>query len=402
MMDEQTFFATAPTGVEPLLAAELTKLGAVAPQAGRSGILFQGSLELAYRVCLWSRTASRILLPLAEFPADNADALYAGVHNMPWEDHLEPNGTLSVEFSGVGPGIDHSHYGVQRVKDAIVDRFRARCGQRPNVDLHQPDMRIHARWRNRQAIISLDLSGDSLHRRGYREVTVTAPLKETLAAALLLKAGWPAIATAGGSLVDPLCGSGTLVIEAAWMAGDYAPGLLRDRWGFNGWLGHIPALWNRLVAEAYERREIGQAHIPPLFASDHDPRAVRATLINVGRAGITDQVRVERREWAMVKPPPGPSGLLIANPPYGERLGEPDDLNTLYVQLGERLKTHFVGWRAALFTGAPELGKRMVLRAHKTNVFHNGPLECRLLQFQVDPAFFVDRPSRSINHGDDD
>lgn len=390
-MTEQTFFATAPAGVEPLLAAELAELGAAAVQAVRSGITFQGTLELAYRACLWSRTASRVLLPLAEFPAADAEALYAGIHDLPWEDHLAPDGTLSIEFSGSGPGIDHSHYGAQRVKDAIVDRFRARCGQRPGVDPRQPDVRIHARWRNGQATISLDLSGDSLHRRGYREATVTAPLKETLAAALLLKAGWSTIAAAGGPLIDPLCGSGTLVIEAAWMAGDHAPGLLRSHWGFSGWLGHIPALWNRLLTEADERCAEGQTRIPLLLASDHDPKAVRATLINAGRAGVADRVRVERREWAMVKPPSGPPGLLIANPPYGERLGETDDLSALYVQLGDRLKSHFGGWRAALFTGAPELGKRMGLRARKTNVFYNGPLECRLLQFQVEPQFFVDR-----------
>lgn len=409
-MNEHRFFATAPAGVEPLLAAELTELGAAPPQAARGGIAFQGPLELAYRACLWSRTASRVLLPLAEFPAAAAEALYAGIHDLPWEDHLAPDGTLSIEFSGGGPGIDHSHYGAQRVKDAIVDRFRARCGQRPSIDSRQPNLRIHVRWRNGQATISLDLSGDSLHRRGYREATVTAPLKETLAAALLLKAGWPAIAAAGGALIDPLCGSGTLVIEAAWMAGDHAPGLLRSHWGFSGWLGHVPTLWNRLLTEADERCAEGQARIPLLLASDHDPKAVRATLINAGRAGVADRVQVERREWASVKPPPGSPGLLIANPPYGERIGEADETSALYAQLGDRLKSHFGGWRAALFTGAPELGKRMGLRAHKTNVFYNGPLECRLLQFQVEPAFFVDRDAadryarasaldRAIAHG---
>ena len=390
-MDEHRFIATAPAGIEPLLAAELTDLGATAVRTVRGGIAFQGPLELAYRACLWSRTASRVLLPLAEFAAADANALYAGLHELPWEDHLSPTGTLSVEFSGGGPGIDHSHYGAQRVKDAIVDRFRARCGRRPSVDARQPDLRIHARWRDGQVAISLDLSGDSLHRRGYREATVTAPLKETLAAALLLKAGWPAIAAAGGSLLDPLCGSGTLAIEAAWIAGDQAPGLLRERWGFSGWLGHVPALWNRLLAEARERRDAGRARIPLIRASDRDPKAVRAALINAGRAGVADRLQIERRDWSAVEPPPGPPGLLIANPPYGERLGEQDELSDLYAQLGDRLKTRFAGWRAALFAGNPEQGKRMGLRAVKTNVFHNGPLECRLLQFQIAPEFFVDR-----------
>ncbi|MDS4041417.1 MAG: bifunctional 23S rRNA (guanine(2069)-N(7))-methyltransferase RlmK/23S rRNA (guanine(2445)-N(2))-methyltransferase RlmL [Candidatus Competibacter sp.] len=390
-MSDQVFIATAPAGVEPLLAVELAQLGAADPIPVRGGIRFQGSLELAFRACLWSRTASRVLMTLAEFPVADAGTLYAGVHDLCWEDHLDSDGTLAVEFAGACPGIGHSHYGAQRVKDAIVDRFRERTGRRPGVDRQRPDLRIHVLLRDGQSTISLDLSGDSLHRRGYRECAVVAPLKETLAAALLLKAGWPAIAAAGGSLLDPLCGSGTLAIEAAWIAGDCAPGLMRDRWGFDGWLGHIPALWNRLLAEARERREAGRARIPPILASDRDPQAVRATSLNAGRAGVTDRIRIERRELADIEPPPGPPGLLIANPPYGERLGERDELAELYARLGDRLKAGFVGWRAAVFTGNPELGKRMGLRAEKTNVFHNGPLECRLLRFRVEAEFFVNR-----------
>ncbi|HHW77951.1 MAG TPA: bifunctional 23S rRNA (guanine(2069)-N(7))-methyltransferase RlmK/23S rRNA (guanine(2445)-N(2))-methyltransferase RlmL [Xanthomonadaceae bacterium] len=391
MSREFAFFATAPTGIEPLLATELAELGAAEPRPARGGVRFQGPLELAYRACLWSRTASRVLLPLGEFPVAEAEALYAGIRDFPWEEHLAPDGTLAVEFSGACPGIDHGHYGSQRVKDAIVDRFRARCGRRPSVDRQRPDLRIHVLLRDGQAVASLDLSGDSLHRRGYREATVAAPLKETLAAALLLKAGWPAIAAAGGPLLDPLCGSGTLAIEAAWIASDQAPGLLHAHWGFSGWLGHIPALWSRLLAEAVERRETGHARIPPILASDRDPKAVRAALVNAGRAGVADRIRIECRELAAVGPPPGSPGLLIANPPYGERLGGQDEWGTLYAQLGDLLKTRFAGWRAAVFTGNLELGKRMGLRAEHSHVFHNGPLECRLLRFRVEPAFFVDR-----------
>lgn len=390
-MNEQTFIATAPEGVDPLLAAELVELGATTIKSVRGGIRFQGSLELAYRACLWSRTASRVLLLLAEFPVAEVEALYAGIHALPWEDHLAPDGTLAVEFTGTGSGIDHSHYGAQRVKDAVVDRFRAQCGQRPGVDRQQPDLRIHVLLRDRQATVSLDLSGDSLHRRGYREATVIAPLKETLAAALLLKSGWPDIAAAGGPLLDPLCGSGTLAIEAAWMAGDQAPGLLREHWGFSDWLGHIPVLWNRLLVEAQERRTLGKPRIPLILASDHDPKAVRAALANAQRAGVADQIRVERREFSALQPPRGLPGLLIANPPYGERLGATEDLAEFYTEFGEVLKTRLNGWRAALFTSNPELGKRMGLRAEKVHVFHNGPLDCRLLRFRVEPEFFVDR-----------
>ncbi len=390
-MNEQTFIATAPEGIEPLLAAELAALGATAIKPVRGGIRFQGALELAYRACLWSRTASRVLLPLAEFPVAEVEALYAGIHALPWEDHLAPDGALAVEFTGTGSGINHSHYGAQRVKDAIVDRFRERCGQRPGVDRNQPDLRIHVLLRDGQATVSLDLSGDSLHRRGYREATVIAPLKETLAAALLLKSGWPAIAAAGGPLLDPLCGSGTLAIEAAWIATDQAPGLLREHWGFSGWLGHVPALWKRLLAEAQERRTLGKPRIPLIIASDHDPKAVRAALTNARRAGVADRIHIERREFSALQPPPGAPGLLIANPPYGERLGTAEELAGFYAELGEVLKARFGGWRAALFTGNPELGKRMGLRAEKVHSFHNGPLDCRLLRFRVEPEFFVDR-----------
>ena len=391
MNDELVYLAPAPAGIEPLLAAELSALGATEPKPVRGGVRFRGTLEQAYRACLWSRTASRVLLPLAEFSVVTADDLYAGVEALPWEDHLAPDGTLAVEFAGTCPGIAHGHYGAQRVKDAIVDRFRARSGRRPSVDRQRPDVRIHVLVRAGTAGVSLDLSGDSLHRRGYRAATVAAPLKETLAAALLLKAGWPTIAAVGGPLLDPLCGSGTLAIEAAWIAGDRAPGLLREHWGFTGWLGHVPALWNRLLAEADERRKTGQARIPPIFASDRDREAVRATLCNAGRAGVADRIRVERRELAAVEPPDGPPGLLIANPPYGERLGDAEETAALYAELGDRLKARFAGWTAAVFTGNPELGKRMGLRAEKAHTFHNGPLECRLLRFRVEPAFFVDR-----------
>ncbi|MBE2295036.1 MAG: bifunctional 23S rRNA (guanine(2069)-N(7))-methyltransferase RlmK/23S rRNA (guanine(2445)-N(2))-methyltransferase RlmL, partial [Phycisphaerales bacterium] len=390
-MDEIQFIATAPTGIEPLLAAELTGLGAVEVKAVRGGIRFQGPLELAYRACLWSRTASRVILILADFPTADADALYKGIHDLPWEEHLNPDGTLAVDFGGICPGIDHPHYGAQRVKDAIVDRFRARLGQRPSVERTWPDLRIQVQSRHGQTWVGLDLSGDSLHRRGYRVATVTAPLKETLAAALLLKAGWPEIAAAGGSLLDPLCGSGTLAIEAAWIAGDRAPSLSRVRWGFDGWLGHVPALWKRLLNEAQQRWETGLNRIPPIFASDHDPKAVRAALLNANHAEVADRIAIKQHELANIEPPDASIGLLIANPPYGERLGAWDELTGLYQQLGERLKTHFSGWRAAILTGNPELGKRMGLRAEQTHVFHNGPLECRLLRFRVEPTFFIDR-----------
>lgn len=386
------FLAIAPTEFEPLLINELLALSAIDPTPGRGGVHFYGDLATAYRVCLWSRTASRILLPLINFSIASADNLYEAVRAFPWEEHLALDGCFYIDFLGTGYGIDHSHYGALRARDAIVDRFRERCGQRPGIDRQRPDVRVHITLsRGGQTTVSLDLAGDSLHRRGYREAVVAAPLKETLAAALLLKAGWPEIAATGGSLLDPMCGSGTLVIEAAWIAGDQAPGLSRPYWGFNGWLGHRPALWNPLCAEARERAEAGRNHIPPIMASDCDPKAVQATITNARGAGVIDRLSIRHCALDAITAPTGPAGLLITNPPYGERLGDAAEWGPLYRQLGDRLKADFSGWRAAVLTSNPALGKQMGLRAEKTHIFHNGALECRLLRFRVEPDYFVDR-----------
>jgi len=385
-------FATAPKGLEPLLAGELQHLDATAVQVGRGGVAFQGTLATAYRACLWSRTANRILLPLAGFPAIDPDALYQGVYAIPWEQHLSPDGTLAVDFNGAGSQITHTQFGTQKVKDAIVDRLRERYGRRPSVERERPDLRINCYLHNDQATVYLDLSGDSLHRRGYRQATVIAPLKENLAAALLLKAGWPAIAAAGGPLLDPLCGSGTLPIEAALLAADSAPGLFRRYWGFLNWLQHDSALWTALLEEARQRREQGLRQVPPIVGYDRDPRAIRAALANTGRAGVQSLIQLECRELKQVLPPRSAvPGLVIANPPYGERLGDIEELEPLYAQLGDWLKTHCQGWQAAVFTGNPDLGKRMGLRAHKVNAFYNGALPCKLLRFAVEPPYFVDR-----------
>ncbi len=391
-MNIHTFFATAPRGIEPLLATELESLGATAVHSRRGGVTFQGTLSVAYRACLWSRTASRILMPLASFPAPSPETLYAGTLVIPWEEHLSADGTLAVDLNTTGSQIRHSRFGVQKIKDAIVDRFRQRYGRRPSVDRHTPDVRINGYLLDDQLTISLDLSGDSLHRRGYRVETVPAPLKENLAAALLIKAGWPEIAAARGGLMDPLCGSGTLVIEAALMAAHIAPGLGRDYWGFLGWLQHTPELWQQLLAEAHERRQQGLGDLPFIAGSDQDPRAVRAAIINASRAGLEKRVHFQQRMLDRVEPSrPGEPGLLVANPPYGERLGEVQELGSLYGQLGHVLKSRFSGWQAAVFTANPDLGKNMGLRAQRTNVFYNGALPCKLLRFQVEPPFFVDR-----------
>ncbi|HXG28437.1 MAG TPA: bifunctional 23S rRNA (guanine(2069)-N(7))-methyltransferase RlmK/23S rRNA (guanine(2445)-N(2))-methyltransferase RlmL [Nevskiales bacterium] len=393
-MNRLALFATAPQGIEPLLAAELRAFGAVEPQPGNGGVAFQGDLETAYRACLWSRLASRILLPLASaLPADDADTLYAAARQLPWEEHLDPAHTLAVDFIGTNRAIRHSQFGAQRIKDAIVDCLREQCGRRPAIDTVRPDLRINAHLHGAALTLAIDLSGDSLHRRGYRVTTVAAPMKENLAAALLAKLDWPTLARQGCALLDPLCGSGTLVIEAALMAADIAPGLLREYWGFQGWRGHTAAVWQDLLAEARERRRIGLARsLPPLTGRDRDARAVAAARANAARAGLEQVVRFVQGSLEDMQPPAGAAmGLLVTNPPYGQRLGEQVELEQLYARLGDLLKARFAGWRAAVFTGNPQLGKRMGLKAVKSNAFHNGALPCKLLQFRVEPEFFVDR-----------
>ncbi len=403
-MKQWDFFATAPKGLETLLADELRALGALEVRETHGGAAFVGPLAAGYRACLWSRLASRVLLPLATFPAPDPDALYAGVREIPWEEHLPVTGTLAVDAVVASSGISHSMYAALKVKDAVVDRFRDRCGERPGVDTERPDLRLNLYLHRDQATLSIDLSGDSLHRRGYRVDGAAAPLKENLAAALLLRAGWPEIAAAGGSLVDPLCGSGTLVLEGALLAGDIAPGLLREHFGFFGWLGHQPAPWLELLAEAAARRAAGLPNIPTLFGYDANSVAVRAAVANVARLGLGERVQFARRDLAQLANPvpAAPPGLVIANPPYGERLGEIAELEPLYASLGAGLRSHFPGWRAAVFTGNPQLGRALGLRAKRIHAFFNGPIKCQLLHFDLfaeTPAIPAAEAPRPLSDG---
>lgn len=391
MTSHQTFFATAPKGVVSVLLDELRELGVAELREQPAGVEFKGDLKLAYRICLWSRCAGRVLMPLMQFEAADAEALYAGVQRIDWSQHLVPHATLAVDFTSAGGEIRHTQFGAQKVKDAIVDQFRESCGERPSVDLERPDLRINVHQQRQQVTVSIDLSGDSLHKRGYRQQTVVAPLKENLAAALLLRSGWPAIAARGGCLVDPMCGSGTFLIEAAWIATDRAPALGRDYFGFLNWRGHDKQLWQMLIEEAEGRAIAGQTRLPKISGFDVDQQAVHAARANIEAAGLADDVVVARRDVAaLIKPNNCEAGLLIVNPPYGQRLGEVDELRGLYRQFGDRLKQHFVGWQAAVFTGNSDLAKEMGIRAQRLHTFFNGALECRLLRFDIDPQWFTE------------
>ncbi|MBK1708390.1 bifunctional 23S rRNA (guanine(2069)-N(7))-methyltransferase RlmK/23S rRNA (guanine(2445)-N(2))-methyltransferase RlmL [Marichromatium gracile] len=396
-MSRHTFFASAPKHMGDLLADELRGLGLADATETRGGARFSGDLEAAYRACLWSRVANRILLPLAEFAAEDADALYAGVTELPWEDHFSPAQSIAVQFDGALNATPNRHYATLRVKDAIVDRFSARCGQRPDVDTEWPDIGIHVYAQRDQVTVSLDLSGGSLHRRGYRRQGSAAPLKENLAAALLLRAGWPELAAEGAALLDPMCGSGTLVIEGALIAADIAPGLLREHFGFLGWSAHQPEVWAALCEEARARAEAGRERVGTLRGYDCNPNAIRVAIDDLALAGLTGLAHFERRELSDCLPVHAEDrGLVIVNPPYGERLGADDDLEALYARLGSVLRERFLGWRAAVFTGSPELGHQLGLRAHRTHTLYNGPIECRLLHFQIEAERFATNRPRPL------
>lgn len=385
------FFATTPKGLELLLVEELRALGAEHAAEKLAGVSFSGELSLAYKACLWSRLANRILLQLHEAPVKTPDDLYTAIQQINWSEHIHPQRTIAVHCICSQSQITHDLFAAQKVKDAIVDQLRDKFGCRPNVSKHRADVNIYVYLYRNHAVIHLDLSGESLHKRGYRLQPVEAPLKENLAAAILLRAGWPKIAKAGGSLLDPMCGSGTLLIEAALMAGDIAPGLTRDYFGFTGWLQHQPQLWNRLVEQAQQTARVGLATLPAIIGYDQDPQAVKAAFANIDTAGLRGKIHVEKRGLSEFAPlEKHTSGLVIVNPPYGERLGEVSELNQLYQQLGTQLKNHFPLWEAAVFTGNPELGKQMGLRARKYYPLFNGTIPCKLLLFNIIPEKFID------------
>jgi 23S rRNA (guanine2445-N2)-methyltransferase / 23S rRNA (guanine2069-N7)-methyltransferase len=383
---QHEFFATTAKGLEDLLAGELRELGAERVALARAGVSFTGPLEVAYRACLWSRVANRILLPLASFPAETADALYSGVRSVPWADHVSRRGTIAVDCSTSRSRLAHSHYAALKAKDAIVDQMRERAGVRPSVDVSHPDVRVNLYLHHDRAVIGVDLSGESLHRRAYRARGVPAPLKETLAAAILLLAEWPQLARTGAPLVDPMCGSGTLPIEAALMAADIAPGLRRADFGFARWRGHQQEVWQRLLAEAKEREIDGPRKLPVIRGADIDAGAVRNALANVERAGLRGRVHVEKRALADSEPPPkrdGTAGLFVVNPPYGERQGAIETLVPLYAEIGDVLRRRFTGWTGYVLTGSAQLAKHIGLRAARRFVLYNGAIECRLLRLPI-------------------
>ena len=391
-MKTYQLFASTPKAMENILADELKQLGADDVHPKLAGVSFQGDLEMAYRACLWSRTANRVLLPLSAFEVHSKEDLYEAVKKINWFDHFKPDDSFAVSFSSKNSEvINNSHFGSLVVKDAIVDQMRVKFHKRPTVDTNRPNIRINVYLNAENAQLSLDLSGESLHRRGYREENVSAPIKENLAAAMLLRSGWPEIAQNGGSLIDPMCGSGTLLLEAAMIAADYAPGLLRDYYGFMGWKQHDTECWDKLLVEAEQRKSVGIEKMPVVAGFDQSRRTVATALVHVDNAGFQNKIHVERRDILDAQPADSwQAGLLICNPPYGERLGDNEEIAQLYLQFGETLKANFKQWKAALIISNPEMGFRLGIRSQKPITLYNGALECKLLRLNIEEeSFFI-------------
>lgn len=381
----KTFIATTPKGMEELLKAELVSLGAEKVEVKKGAVSFTGptsdkdDLKIAYRACLWSRTANRVLYPLKSFPCPNPEKLYGNIKSINWSEHLSPDQTLAVEFTSSMSQITHTQFGAQKVKDAVVDQFMSVVGTRPSVDLHEPDIRINVHLNSDVATVYIDLSGQSLHKRGYREQGAMAPLKENLAAAIVLSTGWNVDA---GDFIDGMCGSGTMPIEAAMIAAKIAPNLKRTYFGFNGWKQHNEKIWLDLVREAEEIQIRDFKKLPKICGYDQDAFAVRTAIDNVERAGLRKLIHIEKKEFTTLGAP-SERGTLVLNPPYGERLGEEEDLIPLYKSIGDGFKKQFKGWTGWVFTGSPVLAKKIGLKATRRLVFFNGAIECRLLKFEL-------------------
>jgi 23S rRNA (guanine2445-N2)-methyltransferase / 23S rRNA (guanine2069-N7)-methyltransferase len=388
------WFATAPIGAASVLAEELAQFGAGDIRARSHDVRFQGTLEAGYRACLWSRTATRVFLSLGQIEAGSSQRLYEAVKRIDWREHLAPGATLACDCSGGNEAIRHTIYGSQLLKDAVCDNLRDVTGERPNIKPERPDVLLHLHVEGPTALLSVDFSGESLHRRGYRAAGGRAPLKENVAAAVLLRAGWPLMHREGGLLLDPMCGSGTFLTEGALIAADAAPALDREYFGFSGWRGHDAGLWERLCSEARARRA---ASTPTrgILGSDVDADAVRMSIANAEHAGVADWIHVEKRALSEVIRPGSGIGLIVTNPPYGERIGAEEGLPAVYSELGKTLRERFKGWQAAILTGNPPLARNLGIYAKRTHRVFNGTIECRLLRFDLNEAS-EQRPAEAV------
>lgn len=380
----RTFFASCAKSLEPLLEQELDQLGARELRQTVAGVFFSAPLITGYRASLFSRLASRVVALVAEGPAGDAGELYHCAASVDWTQHMHAEQTISVRAAGVTAGLRHTRFIAQKVKDAVVDGFRDRGLPRPDVARDDPDLLLHAVIKKGRLSLGIDLSGQSLHQRGYRREKGVAPLRETLAAAALVRAGWPELMRTDSALLhDPLCGSGTFLIEGLLMALDIAPGLASGQ-QCSGWLQHDAQLFGQVLEEARQRRRDTSDWTGRALGSDVDPEVVQKARRNAERAGVYDHLELHTAslEDSLL---PAETGLIIANPPYAERLGDEPQTMALYEQLGRFLQRQPEGSRAAVLTARPQWGHLLGLRSHKQYAFFNGSLPTRLLLFDLGP-----------------
>jgi putative N6-adenine-specific DNA methylase len=369
------FLVTVSKALEEVAACEMEKLG-LAGEIVPGVVSFEGTMEDAMRANLHLRTARRVLLELARYEVGSGDDLYEGARAVDWEPFLSLKGTFAVEASVRDTFTGHSGFVALKVKDAVADAFRSRCGERPNVDRDDPDLGIVVHLNGTRCTLSVDTSGGPLHKRGYRRRNVPGALNETLAAGIVLLSGYDGT----GPICDPMCGSGTLLVEAALVATRTAPGLLRGApFGFQRWPGFEEKPWKGLVEEALALATPPPA---PIAGADADGVCVRAAETNLEAAGMKSFVKVRRKPIVEFTPVPGP-GILVTNPPYGDHVGAGEDLALLYRDLGDMLKRRAPGYRAFVLCGNPALGKQVGLRPSQRRILYNGPAECRLLRFDI-------------------
>ncbi|BFM39479.1 THUMP domain-containing protein [Synechocystis sp. LKSZ1] len=372
----QAYFATVARGLEPLAVQELTELGAVDVSPAFTGVHFQGDRALLYRVNLWSRLIFRVLVPIAEVKAFNADVLYKSVKKLDWSAYLQPEQTLAVRCTGSNPQLNHSHFTALQIKNAIVDQQRERYGQRSSIELEQPQIVVNAHIDHNRCHLSLDSSGVSLHRRGYRPALGLAPLKETLAAAILRLMAWQP----QQPLYDPLCGSGTLLLEAGLQSLRRAPGGFQPQFCFQHWPDFDATLWQALCQEA----QAGELeHLPaPIWGSDQDSAVIEQAQANAERCGLGPHLKLWQQDFRQVEAPAG-QGILFCNPPYGKRIGNTEALGDFYQLLGDTLKQRFKGWTAFILSGNAALTKRIGLRTARRFPLLNGAIPCTLLKYEL-------------------
>ena len=380
-------FVSCAKGLQYILEKELLELGGVETKAIPGGVECKAGLKETYRILLWSRIASRVILNLCKEKVSSAEDVYQQAKTIDWTAHFMPQNSFVVQFVGTNHFVRNSTFGALKVKDAIVDRFREETGLRPNIDKENANIFVHAHLAKGWLSVGLDLSAESLHKRHYRLEKGAAPLRENLAAGILKLAGWPDRFESGAGLIDPMCGSGTFLIEAAQMALELAPAIRRERWGFDFWLMHDDSLWAEIKEEAQQRHLARkQALRFKAVGFDQDARVIAKAWNNVQQAGLQDYIHVEKRSlddfvcFEGLKP-----GLLVVNPPYGERLGEVKQLGSLYRQLGQQFQDHLLDWQAAVFTGNQELGKQLGWRSHKQYKLFNGAIDSQLLLFNLKP-----------------